>query len=100
MPGTRSKMIGAMRLLHHYRFEDAVNLTTSALGRPLYGKRPSWERARRGAFEAIFGTLLYEWDDPSEEDLLKDELCSYSKLEGGRRGRPPSKKNGKKLVTT
>ncbi|MFH1067462.1 MAG: hypothetical protein V1746_06140 [bacterium] len=45
------KNIGAMRLLHHYSLEEATKLTVEALGKPLYGKRPSWERARKNALE-------------------------------------------------
>jgi len=58
-------MLGAMRLLHHMPLEEAIILTTRTLGEPLYGKRPSWERARKSALEIYRGEFL---TNPSEED--------------------------------
>lgn len=66
-------MLGAMRLLHHMPLEEAIILTTRTLGEPLYGKRPSWERARKSALETYRGEFL---TNPSESD----EPLSYPKF--------------------
>lgn len=58
-------MLGAMRLLHRMPLEEAIILTTRTLGEPLYGKRPSWERARKSALEIYRSEFL---TNPSEED--------------------------------
>lgn len=55
------KMLGAMRLLHHYSYDDAFALSKESLGRPLYGKRPSWERARKGALVVYLNTFFVDW---------------------------------------
>lgn len=55
------KMIGAMRLMHHYPFPEAFELTVSVLKFPLYGKRPSWERARIGARDAYREHFFDDW---------------------------------------
>lgn len=58
-------MLGAMRLLHAVSLEDAIILTTRTLGEPLYGKRPSWERARKAAREIFRKEFL---TNPNDED--------------------------------
>lgn len=65
-------MLGAMRLLHAMPLEDAIILTTRTLGEPLYGKRPSWERARKAAREIYREEFL---TNPNDED----EPISYPK---------------------
>ena len=69
-------MLGAMRLLHHLRLEDAVVETTRATGEPLYGKRPSWERARKGALKVFQEDFLI--DSRWQEGQMP---ISFSKLE-------------------
>lgn len=66
-------MLGAMRLLHHMPLEEAIILTTRTLGEPLYGKRPSWERARKAALEIYLNEFL---TNASSED----EPMSYPKF--------------------
>ena len=66
-------MLGAMRLLHHMPLQEAIILTTRTLGEPLYGKRPSWERARKSALETYRGEFL---TNPSEGD----DPLSYPKF--------------------
>jgi hypothetical protein len=58
-------MLGAMRLLHHMPLEEAIILTTRTLGEPLYGKRSSWERARKSARDIYLKEFLM---NPSNED--------------------------------
>lgn len=58
-------MLGAMRLLHHMPLEEAIILTTRTLGEPLYGKRSSWERARKSARDIFLTEFLM---NPSNED--------------------------------
>ena len=69
-------MLGAMRLLHHLRLEDAVVETTRAAGEPLYGKRPSWERARKCALKVFQEDFLI--DSRWQESQMP---ISFSKLE-------------------
>ncbi|MBE7159223.1 MAG: hypothetical protein INR62_12480 [Rhodospirillales bacterium] len=64
--GNRLKMLRAMRLLHHHPYAEAADLTVSALGSPLYGKRPSWERAREGALKAYRAYFLDDWSRAGE----------------------------------
>jgi len=53
-------MLGGMRLLHHLKLEDAIIETTRARGEPLYGKRPSWERARKTALRVFQEDFLID----------------------------------------
>jgi hypothetical protein len=53
-------MLAAMRLLHRMPLEEAIILTTRTLGEPLYGKRPSWERARKAALEIFREEFLVQ----------------------------------------
>lgn len=62
-------MLGAMRLLHHMSLEDAIIETTRALGEPLYGKRPSWERARKGALRVFQEDFLVDAARWGEEQI-------------------------------
>lgn len=70
-------MLGAMRLLHHLRLEEAVIETTRAMGEPLYGKRPSWERARKAALQVFQEDFLIEPSRWQEQQVP----ISYAKLE-------------------
>jgi hypothetical protein len=65
-------MLAAMRLLHRMPLEEAIIHTTRLLGEPLYGKRPSWERARKAALEIFRNEFLVH---PQDDDLPK----SYEK---------------------
>ncbi len=70
-------MLGAMRQLNCLRLEEAIIETTRALGEPLYGKRPSWERARKTAlrvFQEDFLVGATRWQEPQMP-------LSYLKLE-------------------
>ena len=53
-------MLAAMRLLHRMPLEEAIIHTTRTLGEPLYGKRPSWERARKAALEIFREEFLVQ----------------------------------------
>jgi len=65
-------MLAAMRLLHRMPLEEAIILTTRTLGEPLYGKRPSWERARKAALEIFREEFLV---NPQDDEVPK----SYEK---------------------
>lgn len=70
-------MLAAMRLLHRMKLEEAIITTTRAVGEPLYGKRPSWERARKAAlriFQEDFLITPNRWQE-------KQIPLSYNKLE-------------------
>lgn len=62
-------MLGAMRLLHRMPLEDAIIETTRALGEPLYGKRPSWERARKSALRVFQEDFLVDAARWGEEQI-------------------------------
>jgi hypothetical protein len=62
-------MLGAMRLLHHMPLEEAIIETTRALGEPLYGKRPSWERARKSALRVFQEDFLVDTSRWGEEQI-------------------------------
>jgi len=65
-------MLAAMRLLHRMPLEEAIIHTTRTLGEPLYGKRPSWERARKAALEIFRNEFLVH---PQDDEVPK----SYEK---------------------
>lgn len=65
-------MLAAMRLLHRMPLEEAIIHTTRTLGEPLYGKRPSWERARKAALEIFREEFLVH---PQDDEVPK----SYEK---------------------
>ena len=65
-------MLAAMRLLHQMPLEEAIIHTTRTLGEPLYGKRPSWERARKAALEIFREEFLVH---PQDDEVPK----SYEK---------------------
>ena len=70
-------MLGGMRLLHRLRLEDAIVETVRALGEPLYGKRPSWARARQSALKVFQEDFLIDvarWKEPQIP-------LTYTKLE-------------------
>jgi hypothetical protein len=49
--------------------EDAIIETTRALGEPLYGKRPSWERARKSALRVFQEDFLVDAAKWGEEQI-------------------------------
>ena len=65
-------MLAAMRLLHQMPLEEAIIHTTRTLGERLYGKRPSWERARKAALEIFREEFLVH---PQDDEVPK----SYEK---------------------
>ena len=65
-------MLAAMRLLHRMPLEEAIIHTTRVLGEPLYGKRPSWERARKASLEIFRNEFLVH---PQDDEVPK----SYEK---------------------
>lgn len=70
-------MLGALRLLHSMKLREATILTIQAKGEPLYGKRPSWERARKMALRVFREDFLIGKERWKEEQMP----LSYNKLE-------------------
>lgn len=70
-------MLGGVRLLHHMKLEEAIIETTRTRGEPIYGKRPSWARARKMALRVFLEDFLIEPKRWQEEQLPR----SYAKAE-------------------
>lgn len=84
-------MLGAMRLLHHMPLEDAIIETTRALGEPLYGKRPSWERARKGALRVFQEDFLIDAARWGEEQI-PSSYPKFDAREAGKAEEPVAKR--------